>query len=163
MTVNTGRDDYDAMIRAPMTHQGEPTWFVRGQDLLGAENVQAWAVSAFLAGVDIAVVEQALQRADAFEAYPHRKLPNADHLTEDQRKQLAFQFSRRAWRAALPANSLDDIFAAQRAADQAKAEARAAAVPRVAVTDCKHAAWTFGLHGRACPDCGTMMIEGAKA
>lgn len=98
--MQTGRAAYDSAIKMTTIQADEPTFLLRGQDQLAAKTVRAWASFAHAAGAPLAVVESALQQADAMHAWPIKKLPDADHLAEHDQKQLAFQFSRRAWGAA---------------------------------------------------------------
>jgi hypothetical protein len=97
--VKTGRPDLDAMLKASSIPAGEPTFILRGQDAVGGEAVRAWAALAKAAGAPDAVLEQALQQADALDAWRPKKVPDAGHLTEAEQQNLGYQFGRRAWRA----------------------------------------------------------------
>lgn len=99
MTTNAGREDYDRTLRMPMLAPGEPVFPLRAQDELTGETIDFWASLAWRRGVDPAVIEQALKQADATKAWPDRRLPDAHHLTEPERKQLAYELVRRAWHA----------------------------------------------------------------
>ncbi len=98
--MQTGRAAYDSTIKMTTIQADEPTFLLRGQDQLAAKTVRAWASFAHAAGAPLAVVESALQQADAMHAWPVKKLPDADHLAGHEQQQLAYQFSRRAWTAA---------------------------------------------------------------
>ena len=98
---------------------GEPVFTLRGRDPLAAEASRAWAALAHRAGAEPAVVEQALQQADALEAWEPKRLPDDAHLSEAERAQLAFQFSRRAWRARDDAADPRIMLAERRAFDAA--------------------------------------------
>jgi hypothetical protein len=129
MTANAGRPDLDQTLRLPTIHAGEPVFILRAQDLLSADVVRHWAAAAFAAGVDPAVVEQALQQADRMDQWSPRKLPDADHLTEDERKQLAYVLSRRAWKSQPARSSAEIILGERRGWDAAMAAVRSRQVP----------------------------------
>lgn len=66
-------------------------------------------------------------RADRFAAFGPKALPGAEHLTEPERKQLEYQFSRRAWRARTdwpPAQTMAIALAERRGWDAAMAAVR---------------------------------------
>ena len=96
---NAGRSDYNASAHFTQMEPGEPYFLVRGRDALGARVVRAWATLAHEALVPMAVVETALQQADAMEAWPVKKLPDAAHLSNEEVLQRAYQLERRAWSA----------------------------------------------------------------
>lgn len=96
---NTGRQDYDQLVKFSTLGEGEPYFMLRGQDAVAADTVRAWASLARAAGTPDAVVEQALQQADNLEAWKPKKVPDGDHLTAEAQKELAYEFSRRAYRA----------------------------------------------------------------
>lgn len=125
MSANAGRQDLDHLLRAKHIPDDEPIFHTRGRDPAAAASVRAWAARAFELGVPIAVIEQALQQADALEAWPVKRLPDGDHLSEDERKQLEYQFRRRAWRARAAAPDETAIMLAeQRGYDAAIAKLR---------------------------------------
>ncbi len=92
----SGRADYDELVKFRQPKPGEPFFLLWGHDQVGAALVRHYAQLIHAAGADPAMVESALQLADDFDAWPHKKLVDADHLTEGARKQLAYQLSRRA-------------------------------------------------------------------
>lgn len=95
-----GRQDYDQLIEFRQAKSpGEPFFIIFAHDDLGGDAVRAWASLAHARGVPAAQVESALQQADAMDAWPDKRLPNADHLSADQQQQLTYQLSRRAWQA----------------------------------------------------------------
>ena len=96
---DSGRSDYNAAAHFTQLEPGEPYFLIRGHDKLGATAVRAWAAAAYDAMAPMAIVETALKQADAIEAWPVKKLPDAKHLTSDQCLQLAFELERRAWNA----------------------------------------------------------------
>jgi hypothetical protein len=115
MTANAGRPDLDRLVRAQHIPQAEPVFLTRGRDPAAPAAVRAWAVAYYALGGEAAVIEEALQQADRLEAWPEKQLPGADHLQEHERKQLEYQFSRRAYRAAQePAPSQTAILLAER-------------------------------------------------
>jgi hypothetical protein len=99
MTANAGRPDLDHLIVAKHIPNEEPKFLLRARDPAAATAIRAWA-SAYLAlGGDQAVAEQALQQADAMDAWLRKEMPGTGHLEENEARQLRYQFSRRAWRA----------------------------------------------------------------
>lgn len=96
---SAGREDYDKLAHFGGMKPGEPYFLIVGHDAVSGPAVRAWAALAFAAGVDVAQVEAALQQADRLDAFQPKKLPDADHLALEERKQLAYAFSRRAWNA----------------------------------------------------------------
>ncbi|HEV2365192.1 MAG TPA: hypothetical protein VGS12_13455 [Caulobacteraceae bacterium] len=127
MTVAAGRADLDATLRAPTLAPGEPVFLLRGQDLIAPDVVRYWASLAYANGVHPAVIEQALSQADALERWAPRKLAGADHLSQDEQRQLAFRLSRRAWRATVLGASEDPLLAYRRGWDEAMGQIRAQA------------------------------------
>ncbi|MDR3510675.1 MAG: hypothetical protein P4L73_03515 [Caulobacteraceae bacterium] len=103
MTANAGRPDLDAMIKFAAVPASEPVFLLRAQDEGGGDGARDWAARAHARGVPVAVIEQALQQADRMDAWPTHKAPDADHLTENERKRLEQQFRRRAWTAGIDA------------------------------------------------------------
>jgi len=101
--VKTGRDDLDHRLHLSSIPAEEPTFFLRGRDSEASATLRAYAALIAKAGADPAVVEQALQQADRMDAYPEKRLVNAGHLTEAERKNLAAELARRAWNWALEA------------------------------------------------------------
>ena len=97
--ANFGRPDLDHLVKAAHVPAGEPKFLLRGRDPAAAGAVRAWASLARELGVTLAVIEQALVQADAMDAWAPKRLPDAEHLTEPERKQLEYQHDRRAWRA----------------------------------------------------------------
>ena len=95
----SGRPDYDEMIKVRTLKAGEPYFVVRGQDRLSGEVVRTYAELLFRAEASPALVESALQLADAMDAFGPKKLPDADHLSEAEQTQLAWQLENRAWKA----------------------------------------------------------------
>ena len=95
--MKTGRSDLDAMIRVSSIPSDEPTFLLRAQDSCAAEAVRAWAELQLAIGTSTAVVEQALTQADAMDAWPVKKTPDAAHLSEGHAKRLAYEFVRREW------------------------------------------------------------------
>lgn len=94
---HAGRADYDRLIRFTQLEPGEPYFFIRGRDQVGGAAVRAWAALAYKAGAPAAIVESALQQADLLDAWPTKRLPDADHLEGHERRALEYQLSRRAW------------------------------------------------------------------
>ncbi|MGZ3272421.1 MAG: hypothetical protein ACXU82_03695 [Caulobacteraceae bacterium] len=98
--MQTGRPDHDALIRSSAIPDEEPIFILRAKDSLAGGAVRAWASAAYFSHVvPIAVVEQALKQADRMDEWSARKIPSGDHLAEAERKQLEYEFDRRAWRA----------------------------------------------------------------
>lgn len=114
---NAGRDDYNALDSFNQLGAGEPYFRTRGRDVLSGPAARGWAALAYDAGVPIAAIEQALQQADRLDAHPEKRLPNADHLSAADAKQLEYQFSRRARAAAADAADPRIMLAEQRAYD----------------------------------------------
>jgi len=96
---NSGRDDYNAAAHFTQLEPGEPYFLIRGRDKIGAQAVRAWASIAYEAMAPMAIIETALKQADAIDAWPVKKLPDAGHLSDDVCLQLAFELERRAWNA----------------------------------------------------------------
>ena len=128
MSANAGRPDLDATLKMPTLAAGEPVFILRGKDALAAQTVRAWAALAQQSGVPVAVVEQALRQADVMEAWEPKGMPDADHIPADEQKQLAYQHSRRAWRAQDGLADPAVILAERRGYDAAMAEVRQAKV-----------------------------------
>lgn len=99
--MKTGRPDLDALVQVKSLPANAPTFMLFPQDPLAAATVRVWAALAYSEGVGPAVVESALQQADAIEAWADKKLPDGSHLSADQVKQLTYEFGRRA-QAAMP-------------------------------------------------------------
>lgn len=97
--TNTGRSDYDHMIKMSRLEPGEPVFVIRARDRVSAATVRAWAALAHRAGSPDALIEQALAQADAMEAWPQKQVADANHLSEAEAQRLAFALSRRAWNA----------------------------------------------------------------
>jgi hypothetical protein len=93
----SGRDDYDRLIRFSQLEPGEPYFFIRGRDKVAGAAVRAWAAIASRAGAPPAIVESALQQADRLDRWPTKQLPDADHLSQAERLDLEHQLQRRAW------------------------------------------------------------------
>lgn len=94
--MKTGRPDLDAKIRISSIPDEEPSLVVRGRDPACAVTARAYGVASWKIKAPVAVIEQVLQQADRIAAWPHKKPVDDDHLTAAQRKQLEYQFSRRA-------------------------------------------------------------------
>jgi hypothetical protein len=127
MTANAGRADLDQLIRISHVPADEPTFYLRARDPAAFDGIVAYAAKARKLGVPIAVVEQSLMRSDAFAAFGPKVLPDAEHLTDAERKQLEYQHSRRAWRARTdwpPAETLTVALAERRGWDAAMAAVR---------------------------------------
>ncbi len=99
MSASTGRPDYDHTVTLSTLQPGEPIFVLRGRDAASAATVRAWANYAYRLGTPDEAVELALQQADRLEGWPDKKVPDGPDLTEDQRKGLRAQMSRRAWNA----------------------------------------------------------------
>lgn len=124
--VMSGRRDLDATVHIPTLHPGEPFFLLRGQDSLAAHAVKFWCTTAMGAGVDAAVIEQAMLQAERLGAWPNKKLPDTGHLTEQEAKQFRYQFSRRAYKHD-PVNEFkteSEVLAFQRGYDLAVARLR---------------------------------------
>jgi hypothetical protein len=81
------------------TGRDEPVFLLRAQNSWAAETVRDWAANGLSKGMPVAVAEQALRQADAMDKWPVKKPVTADHLSEAQRKQLAYAHARRVWNA----------------------------------------------------------------
>lgn len=101
--MKTGRDDWDAMIRVAGIPEQEPVFVLRAQDPSAAQAVREWAHLALQAGAPESIVEQALRQAERMDAWPVKKTPDADRLSEAEAKQLAYCYSRRVWNLTLTA------------------------------------------------------------
>lgn len=123
-TRSAGRADYDQLVQFRGLDEGEPYFMVRGHDAVGAGTIRAWAMLASAAGAPPALIEQALRQADKLEAWPVKKVANADHLSEAEQKQLIYCLRRRAWDARDDALDIRIFYAEQRA--EAAAEGRLA-------------------------------------
>lgn len=121
---NTGRADYDAMFRFRQLAPGEPSFLIRGRDQLSGPAARAWAALAQAAGVSPAVVESALQQADALDAWADKHLPDVSHLTKDEVLQLTFKLERRAWEARSDSADPRLMLAEERALQQAMGRLR---------------------------------------
>jgi hypothetical protein len=97
---DAGRSDYNAAAHFTQLQPGEPYFLIRGRDLLSGPAVRAWAALAHEALAPMAIVETALQQADAMDSWPDQKLPDACHLTNAEVLHLTYQLERRAWNAA---------------------------------------------------------------
>ncbi len=96
----SGREDYDAAMSFQGMAPGEPWFLLKGHDLVAARVVRAYAAAIAEEGADPAMVESALQLADKIDAFPDKRLVDADHLTPPAAAQLRYQFGRRAQLAA---------------------------------------------------------------
>lgn len=96
---DAGRRDYTELDNFRQLDPGEPYFRVRGRDPHAADTARVWAALAYRDMAPLALVEQALQQADALEEWPQKRKPDAGHLTAEEAMQLAYQFERRAWRA----------------------------------------------------------------
>ena len=106
------------------SHDAGPNFQVIARDPCGSYAVRAWAVKAMQMGVPVAVIEEALQRADLMDAHPVKRLPDADHLTEAERLQLEYQFDRRAWRSREAEPDVAIMLAERRGFAAAKSQGR---------------------------------------
>jgi len=95
--ADSGRADYDRLINFTQLDPGEPFFFVRGRDVNAGATVRAWAALASKRGAPAAIIESALQQADRLDDWATKKLPDADHLSAEQQRQLEYQLLRRAW------------------------------------------------------------------
>lgn len=95
--ADSGRQDYDRLIRFSQLEPGEPFFFIRGRDKVAGAAARAWAALAYKAGVPAAIVESALQHADRLDAWPTKQIPDANHLTREEQQALEYQLNRRAW------------------------------------------------------------------
>lgn len=122
--TEAGRPDYNATIRFRQVRAGEPIFLLLGRDVVSGDVVRDWASRAHDEGAPPAIVESALQQADLMDAYGPKQVPDADHLSEAQEKQLAYQFDRRAWNARLLAKPNEVLLAERRGFTEAEARAR---------------------------------------
>jgi hypothetical protein len=95
--AESGRQDYDRLIRFSQLEPGEPYFFVRARDRVSGPTVRAWAALASKAGAPMAIVESALQQADRLDEWPAKQLPDANHLSREEQLSLEHQLHRRAW------------------------------------------------------------------
>lgn len=121
---NAGREDYNAAAHFTQLQPGEPYFLIRGRDKLSGPAVRAWAALAYEALAPLAIVEKALQQADAMDVWPDKQLPNADHLGDDEVLQLAYQLERRGWRAQEDSADPRIMLAEERAYQQALGRVR---------------------------------------
>lgn len=123
---DAGRDDYNHLLRFSQLQPGEPVFLLRAKDDLAGLTVRAWSAFAYEKGAPLAIVEQALQQADAMDAWPTKQRPDADHLSPAEIQQLEYQFDRRAWTAAKVVRPLaqDIVFAERRGARAAESRIR---------------------------------------
>lgn len=101
----SGREDYDQLVSFNAMEPGEPYFLGKGHDQEIEPTVRYYAMRIHKAGVDVALVESALQLADKIgrwepEKPKTKRLPNTSHLTVQQLQQLRYRFSLRAHRAA---------------------------------------------------------------
>ncbi len=99
MSANAGRPDLDRLVVAKHIGGDEPVFLLRARDPAAATAVRAWAAAYVALGGETAVAEEALQQADAMDAWLSKRLPDDAHLQDHERLQLRYQFGRRAWRA----------------------------------------------------------------
>jgi hypothetical protein len=99
MSHAAGRADYDQLVDFKGLAEGEPYFMLRGQDALAGDTIRAWAMLAGQQQVPLPVLEQALRQADRLDAWPAKKLPDADHIAEAEQRQLVYCLDRRAWNA----------------------------------------------------------------
>lgn len=104
--AESGRPDYDRLIRFSQLDPGEPFFFIRGRDRVAGAAVRAWAALASRAGAPAAIVESALEQADRLDDWPTKQLPDADHLSRAEQLEFEHRLNRRAWnhRIANPPN-----------------------------------------------------------
>ena len=95
--MKTGRPDLDVLVKVSSIPADEPTFILRGQNETAGATVRDWAERELAAGSPVAVIEQALQQADAMDKWPVKKALNQDHLSEDVAKQLVYAHGRRVW------------------------------------------------------------------
>ena len=123
--MKTGRDDLDHRLKISSVPVGEPTFFIRGHDVAGPGAVRAYAALSAASGAPPAAIEQALQQADRMEAWPSKRPVNADHLGEDERKDLEAQLGRRAWERAVDLVPTErDLLIKQLGYDEARGKVR---------------------------------------
>lgn len=120
---DAGRSDYNSFAHFTHLEPGEPYFLVRGRDPASADTGRYWASRALDLGAPVAVVEQALQQADAMAAYPEKRVPQASRLSEAEAAQLEYQFSRRA-HAAPETSDINVKLAERRAYDAAFGKVR---------------------------------------
>lgn len=137
--ANTGRDDLNARLDIHGLVAGEPTFIMEGRDQLVGDATRCYAALAYEAGCDVALVESALQQADAIDAWPHKKLPDLARMTPERAKQLRYAFSRRAWYAREDVADVRIAFAQERAVNALQG-ALASTLHQLL----KHGAWTDG-------------------
>jgi len=94
-----GRQDYNELIRFTQLQPGEPYFFIRARDAASGPAVRAWAALALQRGAPAALVESALQQADALDAWPDKHVPGVEHLSAEEIRSLEYQLDRRAWRS----------------------------------------------------------------
>lgn len=116
--AESGRDDYDRLIRFTQLEPGEPYFFLRGRDRVAGAAVRAWAAFAYKAGVPAAIVESALQQADRLDAWPTKRLPDADHLDRQEIQALEYQLARRAWNHRVALTPNETVLLAERRGHQ---------------------------------------------
>lgn len=119
---HAGRADYDELVTFHGIEPGEPFFMIRGKDAAGADTVRAWVMLASERGAPPALLEQALRQADKLEAWPVKKVADADHLTDAEQKQLVFCLQRRAWNAREDVLDIRVFYAEQRAWRSAEAK-----------------------------------------
>lgn len=121
---NLGRADLDHLVRAAHISPGEPLFYVRARDPAAGAAITGWIMAAHGLGAPPALLEQAFQRLDAFERWPTKRLPDADHLGEAERCQLEYQLGRRAWAARLDLPAAQILLAERRGWDAAMSSLR---------------------------------------
>lgn len=94
--MKTGRPDLDALVQVKSLPANAPTFMLLPQDPLAGPTARVWAALAYAEGVSPAVVESALQQADALDQWPDKKLPDGSHLSPAEVKQLTYALGRRA-------------------------------------------------------------------
>lgn len=128
--MESGRADYNEMIKIRSLHAGESYWFARAQDDLSGPNCRDYASRLYAAYRErfpdempvqvLAHIELVLQQADRLDAFSPKKLPDIDEPPGTTFQQLAFQLSRRDWAAGIDAAPDGALQAAER-----RGEARA--------------------------------------
>jgi hypothetical protein len=124
MTANPGRQDLAHLVKIAHVAGSEPIFYMRGRDPAAAAGVIAWAIKSAELGVPTAVIEEALQQADAMAAFGPKVLPGDNHLTPGERKQLIYQHARRAWNAREDVADPRVLLAEERALDACMARFR---------------------------------------
>ncbi len=119
-----GRTDYNELIRFTQLQPGEPYFFIRARDAASGPAARAWAALALQKGAPAALVESALQQADALDAWPEKHVPDADHLSAEEIKALEYQLDRRAWTSRDAVNSEPILLAERRGASAAESRIR---------------------------------------